>query len=666
MNKFKIFGIFILTYICLLSNDLYIPKNKEEQEYLEKIQKQTLVLGKKTKYFAEYEIENESLNDIIDEMLSNYLGLNISIVKGDWEEIHSKFKNKEIDILNFLSYLEERSEYALFSNEIVAENLMVISENKKLTKLEDLENTVLYVTKDSIQERFLKKIINRNDLNTKYIPVEDIDSHKLYPYVISDINIIGEKNKLNLGKIPGSSIGVQKEHDQLLNIINNALEEKYSEKIDNWFKKRKEIIFKERLEVILNEDEKKYLKNLPTLKVAYRNIEKVSKYSILDDTYVGLAPRILNYLSQNMGIKIENISSAGLFEPKNYRAAVESEKIDIMLMSKISERESYFIFTKKITDIKIYKVKKIGISSSREKIGVVNNTLEHSIVKQFYPKNKIVTYLNEIKMIEGFRKEQVNTVASINIDTSSISRYDISILDTIPVNIALKKDRVILRDILNKVLEEFVDLEEFTRISDLNRKKNELKEKRLQDSKVSLIIGSSTILFLLVVLQMAKILHQRIKEKEYLKDTLTGLFNRRFYNEFCKRKDKENGVAILLDLNNFKILNDTHGHDYGDEVLIEVGKNLKKIFQKDYVFRIAGDEFHIFSTKDNDIRFKLVKLQRAFENSKILNDNNICFSLGYFYKKKSISMKEAFKFADKAMYSAKKKKDVWYEEFSSK
>lgn len=80
------------------------------------------------------------------------------------------------------------------------------------------------------------------------------------------------------------------------------------------------------------------------------------------------------------------------------------------------------------------------------------------------------------------------------------------------------------------------------------------------------------------------------------KDALTGLYN----PQFIKAKHEEiltnDGVAILLDLDNFKQVNDTFGHDVGDEVLKEFAQKLEK-FTKNYktafAARLGGDEFFV-------------------------------------------------------------------------
>lgn len=98
-------------------------------------------------------------------------------------------------------------------------------------------------------------------------------------------------------------------------------------------------------------------------------------------------------------------------------------------------------------------------------------------------------------------------------------------------------------------------------------------------------------------------LDKTIKELEVLKDQyyqlayideLTKIGNRRkFYKEFLELKSKTEHVLIIIDLNNFKQINDTLGHNKGDEVLYEFAQALKKICDSHDgdAFRLGGDEF---------------------------------------------------------------------------
>ena len=77
-------------------------------------------------------------------------------------------------------------------------------------------------------------------------------------------------------------------------------------------------------------------------------------------------------------------------------------------------------------------------------------------------------------------------------------------------------------------------------------------------------------------------------------DGLTGLCNERYFNQMLKEKERagEPFALFYLDLDHFKPVNDTYGHDVGDQLLKEVAARLQRCVRKsDYAFRIGGDEF---------------------------------------------------------------------------
>ncbi len=106
----------------------------------------------------------------------------------------------------------------------------------------------------------------------------------------------------------------------------------------------------------------------------------------------------------------------------------------------------------------------------------------------------------------------------------------------------------------------------------------------------------------LKILNDTGLLHQAAMELEKYAnyDTLTGLPNRRFFFERLERdvtesKKQMNKFAILfIDLDGFKDINDAHGHELGDEVLVTVGNRLLKcIRETDFAARLGGDEFAV-------------------------------------------------------------------------
>lgn len=79
-------------------------------------------------------------------------------------------------------------------------------------------------------------------------------------------------------------------------------------------------------------------------------------------------------------------------------------------------------------------------------------------------------------------------------------------------------------------------------------------------------------------------------------DGLTGLYNERYFNSILHKKELQKLPFILfyLDLDHFKSVNDTYGHDMGDKLLKEAANRLQScIRSNDYAFRIGGDEFSL-------------------------------------------------------------------------
>ena len=93
-------------------------------------------------------------------------------------------------------------------------------------------------------------------------------------------------------------------------------------------------------------------------------------------------------------------------------------------------------------------------------------------------------------------------------------------------------------------------------------------------------------------------------EQLSITDQLTGLFNRRHFNNIFMRelkrayRDTTSLSLIIVDIDFFKRINDQHGHNEGDRVLVQVSQKLKELCQRpgDYAFRLGGEEFGILAT----------------------------------------------------------------------
>ncbi|MBW6487660.1 GGDEF domain-containing protein [Sulfurimonas sp.] len=163
-------------------------------------------------------------------------------------------------------------------------------------------------------------------------------------------------------------------------------------------------------------------------------------------------------------------------------------------------------------------------------------------------------------------------------------------------------------------------------------------------------------------------------------DTLTQLPNRRLLNDRLgqamsgSKRSGRYGAVMFMDLDNFKLLNDTHGHDMGDLLLIEVGRRITMcVREMDTVARFGGDEFVVMLSeldvdKERSITqagivaekiraslaepFLLTCTQKEGKEGTIEHHCTVSIGVVLFVKHEN-SSEEIFKYADIAMYQAK-------------
>ncbi len=152
-------------------------------------------------------------------------------------------------------------------------------------------------------------------------------------------------------------------------------------------------------------------------------------------------------------------------------------------------------------------------------------------------------------------------------------------------------------------------------------------------------------------------------------DLLTGILNKRSFEMFTENaiedaEDSGTYSLILLDLDNFKGVNDTLGHEYGDKVLAGVGDILRSVFSdNDYLGRLGGDEFSVFlNTEGRDVleytEEKCRQLCEAFADN-YTGDNHsykISASIGAsFYPEHGDCFSDLYRRADRALYLSKRR-----------
>ncbi len=158
------------------------------------------------------------------------------------------------------------------------------------------------------------------------------------------------------------------------------------------------------------------------------------------------------------------------------------------------------------------------------------------------------------------------------------------------------------------------------------------------------------------------ITNKKLLEELYIRDTLTGLYNRAYFEKIIsslepnQRKTDLSFALVIVDIDLFKSINDTYGHQVGDKALKGVANILyNNLRADDIVARWGGEEF-VIMLKNVDLPSAITianKLRVAVLEATIIENKSITCSFGISLYDKNSDINEVFQKADKALYEAK-------------
>lgn len=202
---------------------------------------------------------------------------------------------------------------------------------------------------------------------------------------------------------------------------------------------------------------------------------------------------------------------------------------------------------------------------------------------------------------------------------------------------------------------------------------NTIKSSELTATRSMVInmIGALVLFFTLVVI--VNVINKkryndrnRALEKKADTDLLTELNNKiateRKIREYINENRDSQALMFVFDIDNFKKINDTRGHAFGDEVLRTIGMRLKAEFRmSDVIGRVGGDEFILFlkNIKDESIlKRESGRVEDLFRDFKVgqYSKYKVTASIGCaIFPKNADNFEELYKAADKALYKAKQR-----------
>lgn len=472
-------------------------------------------------------------------------------------------------------------------------------------------------------ERLLRKIVLEN-LQTKFMP----DAR--FKYVIP-LHVAFNASRQELQQIVVDGI------KQMPLLTLASLE-------SEWHLDKNVAYYKHKNEAIsLSVEEALWREKNPKIQVGLTRNWPPVEYVDKQGAFKGINPDIFNLLSQRSNIEFEYVSypSFSLL----YQALLDGEVDVIGSIMATPERSEKLLFTESYWSmpwvivhpfelgrqltIESFKGRTLAISkgqflvsSIRKEYPSINLRLVDSSEEGFMAVQK--------GMVDGF----IDSIASGSelMKKESLVHLTMSVIDEVDRNgnhLAINKSQPLLAGILNKAVASITD----TQSQQIYEKWFDITIETGLDkgvvTRVAVQIGILVLLVLIIIMIWNRRLYREIDTRKRLErqmkymathDDLTGLANRVLLKDqlssainFHYRQSLSLAV-LFIDLDGFKKINDTHGHDIGDELLIEVGRRLTGcVRESDTVVRFGGDEFVILLTGLNS------RDEAAYVAEKVLN-----------------------------------------------
>ncbi|MGB5867623.1 MAG: transporter substrate-binding domain-containing protein [Arcobacteraceae bacterium] len=621
-----------------------------------------------------------------------------------WTNIYNSFKNKEVDIITSISYKKYREPFTTFTSAYYEIPIMIFvrddfGEYKGLKSLQDKKVGVL---KDVF---YIKELEKLNTMNLVYYDnyadlTKDLVFGKIDALIqnLTNINYLIKENlytNLKLASeltLPNTKkedlrFGVQPEKPLLSSILQKALnsitDKEKEELVNKWIGSIKEYMGGH---IELNKNE-----------IAYLNTNTI-KYCINPD---GLPFEGLNEAGEHSGMSLdyyhlfERMLSAKfeLVKTKSWNESVDfimEHKCDMLALAmETSERKKHLNFTSSYLEVPLVVATRVNVpfinnilDLDGEKIGIIKGDAFVKILRQKYPSLDIIEVENIYDGLDRVKEGElfgfIDTLASIGYEFQKKYFGELKIAGKISENlklsIAVDKTDTILLNILQKATNNITNelhREIFTKWIPIKYQKG------IDYNLVWEISLSAIFLIILVVywnrkitrtntllIEAKKDIEQKNKELEKLAitDKLTNIYNRRKLDEMLEhelnrsQRFKHTFAVVILDIDFFKKVNDTFGHQEGDKVLIQIANILKTHIRKtDIVGRFGGEEFVIICPESHqeNVYNLIEKIRLYIENYTFENIGNITASFGITMLQENDTEEALLKRADDALYKAK-------------
>ncbi|MGL4801313.1 EAL domain-containing protein [Cetobacterium sp.] len=626
--------LYLILSLTLFASDTYVSKSNNEQKILENYRLNPIILVLDKKTYKNQIFEEESINNILEDLFKNYLGLNIVVEKESF--IEGQY-NKENKIFGGIFQTNNECRDILSSVPLYEEDLYVVFNDKSL------DQTDFKLYKQFFDFNILTGNLKNKLTNNQSNKIKE-KKYSLY----STHESICNNEKIKVSKLPSNVIGLSKEYKDLLPIVNRAIEEKYYTKINNFLKKRKLFIENKILMEALTKEEREYLKNNKTIYIGLESQQVYSYYSKEKNQYIGSVINLFKNLSEILKIefKVKNMPD------ENWSKILDlfnKNKIQIIPLIKTREREEKYIFSSNLTEISLYKVgkKKSDFKNEKLKVGVLKNSFEEAFAKLYFNKEVIEEYEDYNSLNKALFSNKVDIIYTTNIENIKHSNIIIE-KDKYPLVFGYNKNNYLLKNIIDKALIISEDFNTILKEGEVNKEDLLFKEKEQEKNKMLKLFLISFILVASLLAIIVRLYLKNRASKKLLIDKLTDLPNYYQYMEDVSKYNTSNFTFIKIKLNILSEINRKVGWSIGNKILIEVTNILNIALETNSkIYKVSGNKFYIM-TSENNIKNKINYIKESIRKLKLKESYNFDedIKISYYKKETLISASEIFEYLE--------------------
>lgn len=644
------------------------------------------------------------------ELISQYSGIHFNYVNGyTWEQLVEKFFKGEIDLLHSLSVTPDRAEKSYFSPPYYhSKNVVIFRQDSTETNvLEDLEGKIIAIPKGWSSIQFFKthypKIhiveVTNSRQALEYVDqgkvFATVEQHEIAEYLIKkfgfhDLRLSKWIDNDELQKTSSMHFAVLKENPILFHILLKALNNIPVEELENlknkWFSR--EGIDLGREDVGLTPDERQFLKAKRS--ISFCVPPEVMPFAALKNNQLtGMASDFIDIFSEQLNIPFTLLSTTSWTESEQKFNNGECEVLPIFTMpGKVSKNYDFTSPLLHFQSAIITRDDEGFIAGLQHFMGKKLATVKHSIntekILSLYPHITVLPFENtEDCLLHVSNKTADGALLALPVAAYYIRHMGLTNLQIAgysgsegSLRIAMNKDQPYLHSIMSKLIRSIPQ-------HDINRvyeKWISLRFDHKVDYRVLWKAFAGVLLLVLLVLLWNRQLFQLNKKiaeanrkleeqslelkKISITDVLTGIYNRRYADNKLEEeiaranRYKGNLSIIITDLDEFKNVNDTWGHQTGDSALQKFAETLtKNTRESDIVSRWGGDEFLIICP-ETDIQGAVIQtenLRKIFSSISFKDIGHRTASFGVATYIHGESKNSAVHRADEALYLAKKK-----------